>query len=452
MNVHKMFESRRYVMFIGMVIAMVAGLFTLTGCESQADTQQDAGQGPPPPQVSVAQVLVEDVELWDEFTGRIEAVETVDLRPRVSGYIDSIHYTEGQEVEKGDVLFTIDPRPYRAELERAEAELQRARARAELARSESARAEALAQSRSISREELDQRRSAAATAEADILAAQASAETARLNMAFTEVRAPIGGRTGRALVTSGNLVSEATPLTRIVALDRVHVHFHSDERAYLRYEAMSRNGERESFRRSSFPVRVGLANDVGYPYRGEVDFVDNRLDAEAGTILTRAVLDNSEGRFAPGMYARVQLLAGSAENSLLIDDKGMNEKNTTALLRLYVAHLQDYLKLVEAGKITDKATADRTYAGRTRLVRDGTLLLAQEHLDKTVDGTKARDTYTSRMEVVPLARVIAAVEAQDHGIAIGDMVLTVGDHKNKHCFKRVFNAGTGELSGTFPAC
>lgn len=131
--------------------------------------------------------------------------------------------------------------------------------------------------------------------------------------------------------------------------------------------------------------------------------------------------------------------------SLLIDDKGMNEKNTTALLRLYVAHLQDYLKLVEAGKITDKATADRTYAGRTRLVRDGTLLLAQEHLDKTVDGTKARDTYTSRMEVVPLARVIAAVEAQDHGIAIGDMVLTVGDHKNKHCFKRVFNAGTGEL-------
>ena len=323
MNVHKMFESRRYVMFIGMVIAMVAGLFTLTGCESQADTQQDAGQGPPPPQVSVAQVLVEDVELWDEFTGRIEAVETVDLRPRVSGYIDSIHYTEGQEVEKGDVLFTIDPRPYRAELERAEAELQRARARAELARSESARAEALAQSRSISREELDQRRSAAATAEADILAAQASAETARLNMAFTEVRAPIGGRTGRALVTSGNLVSEATPLTRIVALDRVHVHFHSDERAYLRYEAMSRNGERESFRRSSFPVRVGLANDVGYPYRGEVDFVDNRLDAEAGTILTRAVLDNSEGRFAPGMYARVQLLAGSAENSLLIDDKAV---------------------------------------------------------------------------------------------------------------------------------
>ncbi|WP_422717929.1 efflux RND transporter periplasmic adaptor subunit [Franzmannia pantelleriensis] len=306
-----------------MVTALMAGLVVLSGCESQADTQDGADQGPPPPEVSVAQVLVEDVELWDAFTGRIEAVETVDLRPRVSGYIDSIHYTEGQDVEKGDVLFTIDPRPYRAELARAEAALQRARAGAELARSEAARAEALAQSRSISREELDQRRAAAATAEADILAAQASADTARLNMAFTEVRAPIAGRTGRALVTPGNLVSEATPLTRIVALDRVHVHFHSDEQAYLRYEAMSRNGERENLRGASFPVRVGLANDVGYPYLGEVDFVDNRLDAEAGTILARAVLDNSEGRFAPGMYARVQLLAGSADDSLLIDDKAV---------------------------------------------------------------------------------------------------------------------------------
>lgn len=322
MNVQKMFEKLAGRQAI-MVTALMAGLVVLSGCESQADTQEGADQGPPPPQVSVAQVLVEDVELWDAFTGRIEAVETVDLRPRVSGYIDSIHYTEGQDVAQGDVLFTIDPRPYRAELARAEAALQRARAGAELARSEAARAEALAQSRSISREELDQRRAAAATAEADILAAQASADTARLNMAFTEVRAPIAGRTGRALVTPGNLVSEATPLTRIVALDRVHVHFHSDEQAYLRYEAMSRNGERENLRGASFPVRVGLANDVGYPYLGEVDFVDNRLDAEAGTILARAVLDNSEGRFAPGMYARVQLLAGSADDSLLIDDKAV---------------------------------------------------------------------------------------------------------------------------------
>ena len=322
MNVHKMFASRGKRQTL-LATAMVVGLIVLTGCESQADTQEGVKQAPPPPEVSVAQVLVEDVELWDAFTGRIEAVQTVDLRPRVAGYIDSVNYTEGQEVAKGEVLFTIDPRPYRAELERAEAELQRARARAELARSEAARAEALAQNHSISREELGQRRAAAATAEAEILAAQAIAETARLNMEFTEVRAPISGRAGRALVTPGNLVSETTPLTRIVALDQVHVHFHSDERAYLHYDAMARNGSQASFRQGGIPVRVGLANDEDYPYRGEVDFIDNHLDAEAGTILTRAVLDNSEGRFAPGMYARVQLLAGYAEDSLLIDDKAV---------------------------------------------------------------------------------------------------------------------------------
>ncbi|WP_422666947.1 efflux RND transporter periplasmic adaptor subunit [Billgrantia saliphila] len=348
---------------IFMVTAMVVGLIVLAGCDSLADGAEEEGaqQGPPPPQVSVAQVLVEDVELWDAFTGRIEAVETVDLRPRVSGYIDSIHYTEGQEVEKGDVLFTIDPRPYRAELERAEAELQRAQARAELARSEAARAEALAQSRSISREELDQRRAAAATAEADILAARASAETARLNMEFTEVRAPIAGRTGRALVTPGNLVSEATPLTRIVSLDQVHVHFHSNEQAYLHYDAMARSGERSSFRLGGIPVRVGLASDEGFPYRGEVDFVDNHLDAEAGTILTRAVLDNSEGRFAPGMYARVQLLAGEAEGSLLIDDKAVltdqdrkyvyvvDEEGRAMRRDVQLGRMADGLRVVAAG-------------------------------------------------------------------------------------------------------
>ncbi|MCH4564530.1 efflux RND transporter periplasmic adaptor subunit [Halomonas sp. EGI 63088] len=319
MNVHKMFHrvspGRTF-----MVTAMFAGLLFLAGCDSQADSAQ---QAPPPPQVSVADVVVEDVRFWDEFTGRIEAVETVELRPRVTGYIESIHYTEGQSVEAGEVLFVIDQRPYRAELARAEADLERARARAELARSEAARAETLAQTRAISREELDQRRAAAAQAEADILAARAAVDTASLNMAFTEVRAPIAGRTGRALVTVGNLVSEATPLTSIVSLDEVHVHFFSDEQTYLQYDAMARNGERASSRDERTPVRVGLATDVGYPYEGEVDFVDNRLDAAAGTILTRAVLDNGDGRFAPGMFARVQLLGNGADDAILIDDKAV---------------------------------------------------------------------------------------------------------------------------------
>ncbi|MDR5858968.1 efflux RND transporter periplasmic adaptor subunit [Halomonas eurihalina] len=319
MNVHKMFLPSLCQRF-PMVAAMGVGLSVLAGCDSQAD---GAPEEPPPPQVSVAEVVVKDVSFWDEFTGRIDAVDEVELRPRVSGYLEEIHYSEGQTVEKGTVLFTIDPRPYQADLARAEAELERARARAELTRSEAGRAETLAQSRSISREVLDQRRATAAQAEADILAARAEVERARLNVEFTEVRAPISGRTGRALVTVGNLVSDATALTSIVSLDKVHVHFYSDEQTFLNYGELARSGERSSSREERTPVRVGLANDTGYPYAGEVDFVDNRLDATTGTMMVRAVLDNDEGRFTPGMFARVQLLGNSAEDALLIDDKAV---------------------------------------------------------------------------------------------------------------------------------
>nr|WP_236645453.1 efflux RND transporter periplasmic adaptor subunit [Aidingimonas lacisalsi] len=303
-----------------MTLSLWLGMALLAGCDSQAESTQ---QTPPPPEVSVAEVLVQDVRYWDEFTGHVEAVETVELRPRVSGYIDRINYTEGQLVDKGDVLFVIDQRPYQAELSRAEADLKRAEANAELARAQTARAETLAQSRAIAREELDQRRAASAQAAADVLASRAGVETARLNMAYTEVRAPIAGRTGRALVTAGNLVSEASPLTTIVSMDRVHVHFHADEQSYLRYDAMARAGERISSREERTPVRVGLASDTDYPYEGAVDFVDNRLDTAAGTILMRAVLDNRDGHFAPGMFARVQLRGSADDGALLIDDKAV---------------------------------------------------------------------------------------------------------------------------------
>ena len=315
MNVHKMFRSSRLI-----TLPVLLALALLAGCDSQAESAQ---QAPPPPEVSVAEVLVEDVRYWDEFTGHIEAVETVDLRPRVEGYIERINYTEGQRVDEGDVLFVIDQRPYQAELARAEADFQRAEALAELARAEAARAEALAVSRAISRTELDQRHAAAAQAAAEVSAARAGVATARLNMTYTEVRAPIAGRTGRALVTTGNLVSDASPLTTIVSMERVHVHFYADEQSYLRYDAMARSGERRSSRDERTPVRIGLATDTGYPHVGEVDFVDNRLDAAAGTILLRAVLDNRDGHFAPGMFARVQLRGSAEEGALLIDDKAV---------------------------------------------------------------------------------------------------------------------------------
>ena len=319
MNVHKMFLSLRSSS-TRMTHCVLLALALLAGCDTQAESTQ---QAPPPPEVSVAEVLVQDVRYWDEFTGHVEAVETVELRPRVSGYIERINYTEGQLVEAGDVLFVIDQRPYQAELSRAEADLKHAEANAGLARAQASRAEALAKSRAISREVLDQRRAASAQAEAEVLASRAGVTTASLNMAYTEVRAPIAGRTGRALVTAGNLVSEATPLTTIVSTDRVHVHFYADEQSYLRYDAQARSGERSSSRDERTPVRVGLASDSDYPYEGAVDFVDNQLNAAAGTILMRAVLDNRDGHFAPGMFARVLLRGSADDGAILIDDKAV---------------------------------------------------------------------------------------------------------------------------------
>lgn len=305
------------------MVMLALGVLVATGCNSQAD---GVGEAPPPPRVSVAEVLVRDVQLWDTFTGRVEAVETVALRPRVSGYIERINFHEGQEVDKGDLLFVIDQRPYRAELNRAEAELGRARTRVELTRTEAARAEKLAEAQAISLEELDQRRAAASQAEADVHAASAAVEAARLNLEFTEIRAPIAGRAGRAQVTAGNLVTgqgNGAPLTTIVSLDRVYVHFHADEHAYLRYEALARAGDLPSSRNGVTPVRVGLVSESGYPHRGTVDFVDNRLDAATGTILVRASLDNSSRTFIPGMFTRVQIPGSSTFRAMLIDDKAV---------------------------------------------------------------------------------------------------------------------------------
>lgn len=309
--------------FLALGAASVLSLAILAGCSGGQASETGA---PPPPSVSVAPVLIKPVSQWDEFSGRIEAIENVELRPRVSGYIDRVNYTEGQEVKKGEVLFTIDARSYRAELARAQAELARARTQAELGRSEAERARKLSELQAISTEEYEQRRSAAAQAQANVAAAQAAVDSARLNLEWTQVRAPIDGRAGRALVTAGNLVTagdSASVLTTLVSLDKVHVHFDADERAFLRYAEMARKGERPSERDGKVPVQVALADDQGFPYSGTVDFLDNQVDRSTGTIRARAVLDNKERLFTPGLYARVRLLGSGEFKAALIDDKAV---------------------------------------------------------------------------------------------------------------------------------
>jgi multidrug efflux system membrane fusion protein len=294
-------------------------LLALAGCSGD-----EKAAAPPAPKVSVATVVFKPVAQWDEFTGRVMAIETVELRPRVGGYIDKVNFSEGQEVKQGDVMFTIDPRNYRAELDRAEADLARARSRATLARSESERARTLAEAKVISTETYDQRAAALTQAASDIRAAEAVVEIAKLNLSYTQVRAPVSGRAGRALVTAGNLAApDTTVLTTVVSLDPMHVYFEGDESTFLRYAASVRAGEQKSPRTAHTPVRVGLANETGYPHPGYVDFVDNQLDAGTGTIRARAVVDNTSRAFTPGLFARVQMLGGPARPTLLIDDRAV---------------------------------------------------------------------------------------------------------------------------------
>jgi RND family efflux transporter MFP subunit len=278
---------------------------------------------PPLQAVTVAPVEQREIADWDEFTGRLESVNAVEIRPRVSGYIKRVSFAEGKEVKKGEVLFEIDPRPYQAELARAQAELERTRSAAALAKSEVERAGRLVEQQAISREEYDSRASAETQGGANVRGAEAAVETARLNLEWTRVRSPISGRVSNALVTAGNLVEagppSATLLTTVVTLDPMYLYFDSDEQTYLRYAGIAHSAG-SNWREARLPVYLGLANESGFPHEGRLDFVDNQVDPNTGTIRTRAVFSNRSRALTPGLFARVKLVGSHKTNALLVRD------------------------------------------------------------------------------------------------------------------------------------
>jgi RND family efflux transporter MFP subunit len=330
-----------------------ACLLVLCGCGKPGGGAQSA----PPPQVSVAQVLEKRVKDWDEFTGRLQAVESVEIRPRVSGYIDKIAFTEGSQVKSGDLLFVIDPRPYQAEYDRSAADVKRYKTALELARIELVRVQRLKDSGAVSEEELDERKSTVAQAEANVAGSEASLETASLNLSFTRVTSPIAGRVSRAEVTRGNLVTGGsnggTLLSSVVSMDPMYLYFDADEQSYLRYAQMARSGERPSSRENQNPVQVGLANEEGFPHTGSVDFVDNQLNPQTGTIRARAVLQNKDGQFTPGLFARVQLVGSGEYSAILIEDRAVNTDQSQKYVLLLGANNQIEYRKVKLGRIID---------------------------------------------------------------------------------------------------
>ena len=320
---------------------------------------------PPLPAVTVAAVPQREITEWDEFTGRLEAVDQVEIRPRVSGYIKRVTFAEGKEVKKGEVLFEIDPRPYEADLARAEAELESARSAASLAKSEVQRAGKLVAMQAISREEFDSRTSAEVQGGAQVRALEAAVQTARLNLDWTRVRSPIAGRVSNALVTAGNLVQAGPPagavLTTVVSVDSMYLYFDSDEQTYLRYASRARSSGGTNWRTARLPVYLGLANESGFPHEGRLDFVDNQVDPSSGTIRTRAVFSNRSRALTPGLFARVKLVGTEKVNATLVRDAAIGTDqdrkfvlvvgpgDTLAYRPIVPGRLADGLRIVTSG-------------------------------------------------------------------------------------------------------
>jgi multidrug efflux system membrane fusion protein len=291
----------------------IVSVAVLAGCSHSQATAAVAA--PPPPTVSVATVVSRPLRDFEEFTGRLEPVTSVAIQPRVAGFIDSAAFSEGAHVAKGQLLFRIDPRPFQAEVNRLAAQLQRARNQSQLAGINHERGKQLIAKHVIAQQDFDQLETTATSSRDDIGAAQAALDAARLNLEFTEVRSPIDGRVSNMLITPGNLVTTTSILTTVVSDNPVYAYFNADEQTYLRFARNTSGGPS--------PVFMGLADEQGYPHEGRLDFLDNQVDVKSGTIRARAVFDNRDGRYTPGLFARIKLVGGSARDTVLIDERAV---------------------------------------------------------------------------------------------------------------------------------
>jgi len=305
-------------------------------------------------------VVQKAVTEWDEFSGRVQAVERVEIRPRVTGAIDSIHFDEGQMVKKGQLLFVIDPRPYQATLAQAEASVTAARARMALAKTEAERSRRLIGEKAIAQRELDERESALLAASADLQAGTAAVQNARLNLIYTSITAPVDGRVSRAEITVGNIVGPSTvaALATLVSMSPIYVNFDVDEPTYIRYAAHGAAGNAGT---RDLLVGVGLATETGYPHGGRIKAFDNQLNTVSGTIRVRAILDNPDGVLLPGMYARVRTAGGKPVATLLINDKAVGTDQNHSYVMLLGAGNKVLYRLVKLGPVVDGA----------RVVREG---------------------------------------------------------------------------------
>lgn len=389
----------------------IAAVLLLGACGKNEAAKQPLAA----PKVSVAEVIEQPVNDWDEFTGRLEAPESVEVRPRVSGYIDRVAFNEGRLVKKGDLLFQIDPRPFEAEVKRLQAQLQQARANQTRAVSEAQRGERLRQSNAISAELADARNSAAAEAQAAVAAIQAGLEKAQLDLGFTRVTSPIDGRVSRAEITAGNLVNAGQSLlTSVVSTDKVYAYFDADERVFLKYVELARQAGGDA--RAESPVYLGLSSEDGHPHQGRLDFLDNQVNPRTGTIRGRAVFDNANGQFTPGLYARLTLVGSRSYPAALIKDEAvgtdlgkkfalvLDEHNSVQYRAIELGPKLEGLRIVRSGLAKgerivvnglQRATPGATVDPQAVPMADEQTLAQLARLRQAADGPRVADKPTA---------------------------------------------------------
>ena len=380
----------------------IAGAIWLTACSPPKPAAL------PTPKVTIQAPQLATVTNWDEYPGHLEAVEMVEIRPRVTGYIDSIHFQDGAEVKAGDLLFVIDPRPYQAELEQVQARRQQAETHLELARDDLKRAESLRGTKAISEEEYDSRSNAVRESAAALVAAKAIEATARLNLDYTQIKAPVSGKIGRRLLTVGNFVQlqgnggSATVLATLVSLDPIYCYFDMEEAAYRKYRSNAKTAGADG---GALPCELALVNEQGFLHRGRLDFFDNQVNPQTGTIRLRAVFENADRALVPGMFANLRVLAGPPQEALLIPDVAVqsdlgykyvfvaNEENKVETHPIEIGRAHDPLREVLKGLTAQ----DRVIVNGLMLLRPGVKVEVQGEksevrVEKTATEGQAKPT------------------------------------------------------------
>jgi multidrug efflux system membrane fusion protein len=395
------------VLVAAAVALWAGGLLPIAVTQAAAAKAPAAGGAPPPVPVTVAKVLEKPVTEWDEFSGRVRAIDRVEVRPQVSGVIEQVHFSDGQLVKKGDMLFTIDPRPFQAALANAQAVEEGAQAKLVLAHINQDRNKGLIESHAIAQSELDTTSDAVLEADASVKAAQAAVLTAQLNLNYTAITAPVAGRVSRAEVTVGNLVRDgltAPLLTTIVSVSPVYVEFEIDEQVYLKYLANGANGNSGL---DHIPVAVGLANQDGYPRMGHLESIDTELDTTSGTIRVRAVFDNPNGELTPGLYAKVRTGGSASETAILVDDRAVgtdqdkkfvmvidadNKANYRAVI---LGPMVNGLRVVRSGLHKDEVIVVN---GLQRVRPNSIVAPTETAMDRNADGSAASQLTASSVK------------------------------------------------------